>query len=120
MKTRQRRPSDRARLDGQVAVVTGGGRGIGRATAITLARAGASVVVTARTTSEIESTAAEIRAKGGSARAFPADVSDWEAVLRLARETQDAFGPPDVVVANAGVVEPVGDTWEVAPDAWAQ
>jgi NAD(P)-dependent dehydrogenase (short-subunit alcohol dehydrogenase family) len=109
-----------ARLDGQVAAVTGGGRGIGRATAITLAQAGASVIVTARTASEIEETAAQIRQEGGSAQAFPADVSDWDAMVRLAAETQRVFGPADVVVANAGVIEPVGDTWEVEPHDWAR
>jgi NAD(P)-dependent dehydrogenase (short-subunit alcohol dehydrogenase family) len=111
---------DAARLDGQVAVVSGGGRGIGRATAITLARAGARVMVTARTESEIEETARRIRRDGGSARAFPADVSDWEAVAQLAAETERAFGLADVVVANAGVIEPVGNAWDVAPDAWAE
>jgi NAD(P)-dependent dehydrogenase (short-subunit alcohol dehydrogenase family) len=109
-----------ARLDGEVAVVTGGGRGIGHAAAITLARAGASVMVTARTESEIEETAAQIRQEGGSAQAFAADVSDWEAMANLDAETERAFGPVDIVVANAGVIEPVGDTWEVEPQEWAQ
>ena len=111
-------PSE-ARLDGKVAVVTGGGRGIGRATAITLAQAGAKVMVTARTESEIEETATRIRKEGGEAQAFGADVSDWEAMARLAAETEWAFGPADIVVANAGVIEPVGDTWEVRPNEWA-
>jgi len=109
---------EEARLDGQVAVVTGSGRGLGRATALRLAAAGASVIVNARTESEIEETAAQIRSAGGTARAVPADVSDWEAMLRLRREAEDAFGPADVVVANAGVIEPVDDTWEVSPRAW--
>ncbi len=110
----------RARLDDQVAVVTGGGRGIGRAAAIRLADAGARVMVTARTESQIEETAEEIEAAGGTAGAFPADVSDWDAVRRLARETEDTLGAADIVVANAGVIEPVGDTWEVEPEAWAK
>lgn len=113
------RPPQEARLVGQVAVVTGGGRGIGRAAAIELAEAGASMVVTARTASEIEATADEIRAGGGSALAVPADVSDWDAMFRLAVETKDAFGTLDIVVANAGVIEPVGDAWDVEPGAWA-
>lgn len=107
-----------ARLDGQVAVVTGGGRGIGRATAMRLAEAGASVMVTARTESEIGETAERIRNEGGSARAYPADVSDWHEVRRLARETEQTLGLADVVVVNAGIVEPVGDTWEVDPHGW--
>jgi NAD(P)-dependent dehydrogenase (short-subunit alcohol dehydrogenase family) len=109
---------EQARLDGQVAVVTGGGRGIGRAAAMRLARAGARVMVTARTESEIEETAERIRDGAGVARAFPADVSDWHEVRRLARETEQTLGPADVVVVNAGVVEPVGDTWEVDPHGW--
>jgi len=107
-----------ARLDGQIAVITGGGRGIGRAAAIRLAEAGASVMVTARTESEIEETAERIREGAGLARAFPADVSDWHEVRRLARETEQTLGPADVVVVNAGIVEPVGDTWEVDPHGW--
>ena len=111
---------DRARLDGKVAVVTGGGRGIGQAAAIQLAEAGARVVVTARTESEIAETAEGIREHGGEARAISADVSDWAAVSSLAEETEEAFGPADVVVANAGVIEPVGPTWEVDAEAWAE
>jgi len=107
-----------ARLDGQVAVVTGGGRGIGRAVAMRLAEAGADVMVTARTEAEIAETAEESRAGAGVARAFPADVSDWHEVRRLVRETERALGPADVVVVNAGVLEPVGDTWEVDPHGW--
>lgn len=110
----------RERLDGRTAVVTGAGRGLGRAAAILLARAGASVVVTARTESDIEEVAGQIGADGGSAEPVAADVSDWDAVLRLAAETEQRFGPADIVVANAGVIEPVGDSWKAAPRAWGK
>lgn len=108
------------RLDGQVAVVTGGGRGIGRAAAIRLAEAGASVMVSARTESEIERTAGQIRDGGGKASACPADVSEWDAMRELAQETERLFGTPHILVANAGVIEPVGAAWEVGPEAWAR
>ena len=101
-------------------MVTGGGRGIGRAAAIILARAGAAVVAAARTAEEIEETADRIRQEGGRAAAIPADVSDWPSVQNLAQETEDVFGPADIVVACAGVIHPVGNTWDVAPEEWAQ
>ncbi len=106
-------------LEGRVAVVTGGGRGIGRATAVELARAGAAVVVAARHEAEIEETVNLVRQAGNRALAVPTDVSDWRSVQRLADSTRDAFGVADIVVANAGVVEPAGDAWSVDPEAWA-
>jgi NAD(P)-dependent dehydrogenase (short-subunit alcohol dehydrogenase family) len=109
-----------ARLDGRTAVVTGGGRGIGRATAIQLARAGADVIVTARTMEELEETVEAVAQEGGRARAIPADVSDWAAMEELANQAEDAFGAVDIVVANAGIIAPVGNTWEVDPGDWAR
>lgn len=120
MAEREHAIRDEARLEGKVAVITGGGRGIGRAAARVLARAGAAVVVTARTATQVEETVEHIRRKGGRAQAFPADVSDWAAMERLAEETRQVFGPADVVVANAGAVHPVGDTWAVEPADWVQ
>ncbi len=91
------------RLDGKVAVVTGAGKGIGRASAIALAREGAHVVVTARTQSDLESAAHEIEGFGVRALVVPADVSKAEDVDRLAKAAFDTFGQVDILVNNAGV-----------------
>jgi NAD(P)-dependent dehydrogenase (short-subunit alcohol dehydrogenase family) len=94
--------SDLFDLSGRVALVTGGGRGIGRAIAVELASAGAAVVPSARSTDEIETVAAEIEATGGDALAVPADVTDPDAVANAIDRAEDAFGTLDVVVNNAG------------------
>jgi 3-oxoacyl-[acyl-carrier protein] reductase len=100
-------------LHGQVALVTGGGRGIGANIARELAAAGAAVAVAARTREQVEQVAAEI---GGLA--LELDVTDREAVERAAAETERQLGPIDVLVANAGIGGPEGRTWEADPDAW--
>lgn len=89
-------------LDGTVAIVTGGGRGIGRAIAVELSKAGATVVPSARSTNEIESVAEEIRSSGGTALAVSADVTDPRAISELIERTTTEFGGIDVVVNNAG------------------
>lgn len=111
--------NDGGRLEGQVAVITGGGRGIGRAAAVELARAGAAVVVAARHEADIEETADLVRQAGGRVLAVPTDVSDWPSVQRLADKTREALGGTDILVVNAGVVEPAGDAWSVSPEDWA-
>jgi 3-hydroxybutyrate dehydrogenase len=90
-------------LEGRVALVTGGGRGIGAATARLLAEAGARVIVAARTAGEIEAVAEEIRGSGASAEAMACDVADPAAIARLRTAAEARFGTVDILVANAGV-----------------
>jgi NAD(P)-dependent dehydrogenase (short-subunit alcohol dehydrogenase family) len=105
-------------LVGQVAIVTGGGRGIGRAVAHALAAAGAAVAVTARSVDQCATTVTAIQAQGGRAIAVPADVTDSRAVQHLAAETERHFGPVDLLVNNAGSNSAVGPLWEVDPEDW--
>jgi 7-alpha-hydroxysteroid dehydrogenase len=93
---------DRFRLDDKVAIVTGAGRGIGAASALALAEAGADVVLSSRTQSQLEAVAAQIEALGRRAVVVPADLSDLDAVAGLAGVAQEAFGRIDVVVNNVG------------------
>ena len=90
-------------LDGQVAIITGAGTGIGRATALRLAREGVAVAVAARTASDLESLVGEIEAAGGRGIAVPTDVIVEEQVDALVTRTLDSFGRIDVLVNNAGV-----------------
>ena len=89
-------------LAGQVAIITGGGRGIGRAIAIAYAEAGACVCVTARTSSEIDNVAAEITDAGGRAVAVTCDVSDRASVESMVDRTVSEVGRLDILVNNAG------------------
>ena len=88
---------------GDVALVTGAGRGIGRAVALALGRAGARVALLSRTPSDIESAAAAIREQGGEAIAVPCDVADAEQVRGAVARVTEALGPVDILVNNAGV-----------------
>jgi 7-alpha-hydroxysteroid dehydrogenase len=97
---------DRFRLDGKAAVVTGAGRGIGAASALALAEAGADVLLSARTADQLEQVAKEIQAMGRRAVVVPADLSDLDAVAALAGQAVEAFGRLDVVVNNVGGAMP--------------
>lgn len=93
---------DRFTVTDQVAVVTGAGRGIGAATAVALAEAGADVLISARTAGQLERVAETIRATGRRALVVPADLSDLDAVAGLAQAAYDEFGRLDTVVNNVG------------------
>lgn len=97
---------ERFRLDGQVAVVTGAGRGIGAATALALAEAGADVVLSARTGAQLEQVARQVRDRGRRALVVPADLADLEAVAGLAAAADGEYGRLDVVVNNVGGTMP--------------
>ncbi len=105
-------------LKGQVAIVTGAGRGFGRAIAMRLAQEGAAVTVTARTGAQVEETAAQIAAAGGHAHAVSADVTNREQVERVVAETRERFGNITLLVSNAGVPDPFGPIWVVDPEKW--
>jgi 3-hydroxybutyrate dehydrogenase len=89
-------------LNGKSALITGGGRGIGRAIALEFARNGARVAVAARTAEQVEQVAAEI---GGDAVALVCDVSDPQSVARMFSRLREDFGNPDILVNNAGIAE---------------
>jgi 7-alpha-hydroxysteroid dehydrogenase len=110
---------DSFRLDGQVAIVTGSGRGIGAGTALAYADAGADVVVSARTVSQLEATAEKIRERGQRALVVPCDVLQAEQREALVAKTVEEFGRVDILVNNAGGWPPKAtlDTTESEFDA---
>ena len=97
---------ERFRLDGQAAIVTGAGRGIGAAVALGLAEAGADVVLAARSIDQLDIVAGQIRDMGGRALVIPTDVVDNDAVAALASATVEEFGRIDIVINNAGGTAP--------------
>jgi NAD(P)-dependent dehydrogenase (short-subunit alcohol dehydrogenase family) len=100
-----------------VALVTGGGRGLGHAIAAALGRAGLAVAVAARTPGQVEHVAAEIRAEGGTALAIVLDVTDPAAVERAVARTVQELGRVDVLVNNAGIAESAPFT-RTTPEMW--
>ena len=90
-------------LAGRVALVTGGGRGIGRAIALELGRSGAAVAIAARTAAELSSTLAEISDAGGTGAAIAADLADRTEAARVVAETERQLGQVDILINNAGV-----------------
>ncbi len=108
-------------LAGQVAIVTGGGRGVGRSIAQALATSGAKVAVAARTRSQLDETVAFIQEQGGQAISFTLDVTDQKGVERMVDETIRQLGPVDLLVNNAGFSsKDEAPIWEADPSEWWQ
>jgi NAD(P)-dependent dehydrogenase (short-subunit alcohol dehydrogenase family) len=105
-------------LKGRVAIVTGAGRGIGRALALEFARQGSSVVCCARTKADIEETAALIRQEGGECLAVQTDVADKRQVNSMVDEALRQFGRVDILFNNAARIPVIDGLWEVDPDLW--
>jgi len=105
-------------LRSQVAVVTGGGRGIGRVIAQQLAAAGAAVAILARTQAQLEQTTSLIETTGGTVLAWPADVTDESRVNQVIAEIEQSLGPITLLVNNAGRNNASGPVWEGDPDEW--
>lgn len=92
-----------SRLDGKIALVTGGGRGLGRAIALAFADAGADVAIASRTSADIQSVAQEVRAKNRRAIAVEVDVSNSASVVSMVEQTLNQFGRVDILVNSAGI-----------------
>lgn len=107
-------------LSGRTALVTGASKGIGAATAVHLAGCGAKVVLLARSADAIERIAGEINAAhgGGTALALPCDVADYKSVAAAVAQTISAFGSLDLIVNNAGLIDPISHLADSEPDAW--
>jgi len=106
-------------LEGKVAVVTGSSRGIGRATAIALAREGARVVLSARGEEQLQEAASAVRAAGGEALTVAGDLTTADGVAHLLGEARGRFGPVDVLVNNVGGSRGK-PTWEASDEEWQE
>ena len=107
------------KLKDRVAIITGAGRGIGRAIAIAYAAEGASLALAARTSAELEETAGECRRLGVGVIELSTDVTDVAQVNGLVEKTVERFGAVDIMVNNAGVIGPVAPLHQTSPEDWA-
>ena len=108
------------RLKDRVAIVTGGGKGIGKAIALAFASEGAKVVVAARDLSKLEETVKEIKAKGGRAKAIQTDVTVEKQVQQMVAETIKEYGQIDILVNNSGIGGPTVNVVDLKLEDWNQ
>ena len=108
------------KLQGRVAIVTGGGRGLGRSVALAFGKQGAKVVLAARTLEEIDHVAEELRSLKKEAIAVPTDVSNEDQVNHLVKMTLEAFGTIDILVNNAGARGPIGPIHQISLSDWEE
>ena len=118
--TTMRMPSEYARekLRGQTTIVTGASRGLGRAYATALADADANVVCVARTAADLQTTVDALVASGRAAIACAADVSTATGVQAIIKRIEEAYGPPGLLVNNAGLLGPLGPLYNNDPNEW--
>ena len=108
------------RLKDKVAIVTGGGNGIGREIARAYAAEGASVVVVGRTLAQLERTVAEIRSRNGEAKAIQADVASEGQVEQMVADTLERYGQIDILVNNGAITGPTANVVDMRLDAWSE
>lgn len=106
-------------LSGKSAVLTGASRGIGEATALELAAAGVNLVLVARSADAINTLASQITDNGGKAIAVTADVSRYADVCNAVERCQTEYGAIDILINNAGVIEPIGRLGDTDPEQWS-
>lgn len=107
-------------LQNKVAIITGASKGIGAATAKRMAELGVKVVLTARSQDALKELANEINANGGEALAIACDVSDYNQVNSAVAQTIMKFGKIDIVVNNAGLIDPIGHITDIDPKDWGK
>ncbi len=105
-------------LANQIAVVTGGGRGLGRAFAVALAHEGALVAVVSRSGEQLEETVLQVERAGGKGHAFAADVTDADSTAQTLNDIRQELGPIDLLINNAGIGSPIGPLAQTDADEW--
>lgn len=107
-------------LKEKIAVITGGGRGIGRVIALACAKEGADLVLASRTVETLQETKFAVEALGRKALVVPTDIRHEESVRNLAEQALAHFGRIDVLVNNSGIAGPTAPLWEIAPGDWEE